>query len=200
MIKVKDIEKLNGLYRISKDIHVNKNILFDYRLFKALTQPEERDYKYDFDVYLEDYGINLQRPYVWEHYQQEEFIKTILLEKELEPVVIVDYCPDYNNRGNRIMYVIDGKQRLMTIQKFVNNEFTVNINGQDTYFKDFEPELQHLFGSRVNYMTGTVYYSYPDTYVTDDMKIILFNFYNFAGTPQTEEHKNKLQSLINNKK
>lgn len=30
------------------------------------------------------------------------------------------------------------------------------------------------------------------------MKIILFNYYNFAGTPQTEEHKNKLQSLLNN--
>lgn len=24
------------------------------------------------------------------------------------------------------------------------------------------------------------------------------NYYNFAGTPQTEEHKNKLQSLLNN--
>ena len=30
----------------------------------------------------------------------------------------------------------------------------------------------------------------------DDMKIILFNFYNFAGTPQTEEHKEKLQNLL----
>ena len=45
-------------------------------------------------------------------------------------------------------------------------------------------------------MTATVYYSYWDCEVNDDMKIILFNYYNFAGTPQTEEHKNKLQSLI----
>ena len=55
-----------------------------------------------------------------------------------------------------------------------------------------------FFKSRVNGMIATVYYSYNDNPVTDDMKIVLFNYYNFAGAPQTEDHKNKLQSLLNN--
>jgi hypothetical protein len=84
----------------------------------------------------------------------------------------------------------------MTIQKFLRNEFSININGQECYFKDFDDKLQWFFESRANSMTALIYYSYPDVPVTDDMKIYLFNFYNFSGTPQTEEHKNKLQSLI----
>jgi uncharacterized protein with ParB-like and HNH nuclease domain len=152
---------------------------------------------YDFDVYLEKYGINLQRPYVWEHHQQNEFILSILLEKPLEQVIIVQHNSD-KSRSNTINYVIDGKQRLLTIKKFVNNEFPIYIKGEEVYWKDFDKEAKMFFRSRANGMTATVYYSYDETdyLVTDDMKIILFNYYNFAGTPQTEEHKNKLQSLI----
>ena len=87
----------------------------------------------------------------------------------------------------------------MTIQKFIRNEFPIIVDGKEVYFEDFDPDLKHFFEMRVNYMTAVVYYSYPDIPVTDDMKIWLFNFYNFSGTPQTEEHKNKLQSLLNQK-
>ena len=77
---------------------------------------------------------------------------------------------------------------------FGNTISKMNVSFQ--FYKDFDDELKHYFENRVNYLTGTVYYSYEDSPVDDDMKIILFNFYNFSGTPQAEEHKNKLQSLI----
>jgi hypothetical protein len=48
----------------------------------------------------------------------------------------------------------------------------------------------------VNYLTAVVYYTYEDIPASDELKIKLFNFYNFAGTPQTDEHKKKLQSLL----
>jgi len=200
MVTLENVRELNDLHNLPKDIHVNKNVLLDYRLTDALKATEEnpRNRKYDFDVFLPKYGINLQRPYVWEHYQQSEFIFSILFEKPLEPVVIVQHTFNYDVRSESINYVIDGKQRLMTIQKFLRNEFSININGQDCYFKDFDDKLQWFFESRANSMTALVYYSYPDVPVTDDMKIYLFNFYNFSGTPQTEEHKNKLQSLLKN--
>ena len=184
-----------------KNIHVNQNILLDYRLFDALkaTEKDPRNRIYDFDVYLEKYRINLQRDYVWEHFQQNEYIFSILFEKPLEPVIVVQHSFDYANREDTINYVIDGKQRLMTIQKFIRNEFPIIVDGKEVYFEDFDPDLKHFFEMRVNYMTAVVYYSYPDIPVTDDMKIWLFNFYNFSGTPQTEEHKNKLQSLLNQK-
>jgi uncharacterized protein with ParB-like and HNH nuclease domain len=200
MITLEDIKKSSSIYSLPRDIHVNKGVLLDYRLFQSITGEDsdgKLDHKYDFDVYLPTYDINLQRPYVWEHCQQEAFIKTILLDRELEPVIVVQEISSYDaNKRSTTMLVIDGKQRLTTIIKFANNEFSININGNDVYWRDFDDEAKWFFRSRVNYMMGTVYYSYPDCRVTDDMKIKLFNFYNFSGTPQTEEHKNMLQNLM----
>jgi uncharacterized protein with ParB-like and HNH nuclease domain len=201
MVTLKDIiESSSIIHSIPKSIHCNKGIVLDYRLCQTLETEENRkkyDQFYDFDVYLPKYDINLQRPYVWEYYQQKEFIMSILLEKPLESVIVVQHNCD-RLREETINYVIDGKQRLITIQKFLHNEFPINIKGENVYWKDFDEEMRMFFRSRVNGITATVYYSYDDCPVTDDMKIILFNYYNFAGTPQTEEHKNKLQSLLNN--
>lgn len=198
MVTLEDIRELNDLHNLPKTIHVNKDTLLDYRLISALSSDgfDNHNRKYDFDVYLEKYKINLQRDYVWEHFQQQEFIFSILFEKPLESVVVVQHTFDYTNRSNSVNYVIDGKQRLLTIKKFLKNEFSITINGKEYYYSDFDEKLKWFFNSRVNYMTATIYYSYPDTPITDDMKIYLFNFYNFSGTPQTEEHKNKLQSLL----
>lgn len=199
MVTLNEIKKCTNMHFIPKAIHMNKGVMFDYRLFEALNEPTERDLKYDFDVFLPKYGINLQRPYVWEYYQQNEFILSILLEKPIERFIAIYHFKDSLNREDCTVFVIDGKQRLLTIQKFIHNEFPIVVNGEKVYFKDFDDELKRFFKSRVNFLTGDVYYSYEnsDAEITDDMKIVLFNFYNFAGTPQTEEHKNKLQSLIN---
>ncbi len=199
MVTLNEIKKCTNMHLIPKAIHMNKGVMFDYRLFDALNEPTERDLKYDFDVFLPKYGINLQRPYVWEYYQQNEFILSILLEKPIESFIAIHHFKDSLNREDCTVFVIDGKQRLLTIQKFIHNEFPIVVNGEKVYFKDFDDELKRFFKSRVNFLTGDVYYSYEnsDAEITDDMKIVLFNFYNFAGTPQTEEHKNKLQSLIN---
>lgn len=200
MTQLEEIMQCTNIHRIPKYIHVNKGILFDYRLFDALVNPEHesvvRYRKYDFDVYLHKYGINLQRPYVWEPFQQREFIMSLLLEKPIDDFVVIQYINDYKDRDDVTVHIIDGKQRLMTIQKFGNNEFPIQINGRDIYYKDFDKDTKMFFQSRVDYLTATVYYSYPDCLVDDDMKIILFNYYNFAGTPQTEEHKEKLQNLL----
>jgi uncharacterized protein with ParB-like and HNH nuclease domain len=192
-----EIRQCNNLHKIPKEIHLNKGVLLDFRLVDALENPDpEIDKVYDFDVYMPTYGINLQRPYVWELVQQREFIMSILLEKPIDPLIIVQDLKDYKNRGSEVNLVIDGKQRLMTIQKFVHNEFSIIINGREVYWKDFDKESRMFFKSRANSLSANVYYSYPDCKVTDEMLIILFNYYNFAGTPQTESHKEKLQSLL----
>jgi hypothetical protein len=200
MVTKKDINKLSSIYSLPKEIHCNKDVLLDYRLFQALTERDpERDYFYDFDCYLEEYGCNLQRDYVWEITQQREFIMSLLLEKPIESVVVV-MCEGEirTSPKDSKMLVIDGKQRLMTIQKFVNGEFSIVISGNEVYYSDFDDELKRFLRQRVNFMNATVYYSYFMAPVTDDMKIKLFNFYNFSGTPQTEEHKEKLERLLKN--
>lgn len=196
---LKEIQAINNIHRIPKWVHINKGVILDYRLMEALKGDSDkrvRDYIYDFNVYLKKYKMNLQRPYVWKHHQQNEFILSILLEKPIEPVVVVQHNSD-RQRTETINYIIDGKQRLMTIQKFLMNEFPIIIGVKEVYFKDFDEELYYFFKSRVNSLTAIIYYSYRDTQIDDDMKIILFNYYNFAGTPQTESHKNKLQQLLN---
>lgn len=199
MITLNEIKKCTNMHLIPKSIHMNKGVMFDYNLFDALNEPTERSLKYDFDVFLPKYGINLQRPYVWEYYQQNEFILSILLVKPIESFIAIHHFKDSLNREDCTVFIIDGKQRLLTIQKFIHNEFPIVVSGKNVYFKDFDDELKIYFKSRINFLTGDIYYSYENSEyeITDDMKIILFNFYNFAGTPQTEEHKNKLQSLIN---
>lgn len=198
MLTVDKIKEISGMYNIPKSIHINKHLTFDYRLFKALTNPDyedNKDYRYDFDVYLPTYGVNLQRPYVWELCQQREFILSILQEKPIDEMVIISHNSD-SKRRETTHYVIDGKQRLLTVKKFANNEFSIIVGEKEYYFKDFDDDLKLYFTSRVNGFVATVYYSYDDNPITDDMKIILFNYYNFSGTPQTEEHKNMLKNLI----
>jgi len=191
-----EIKQCNNLHRIPKEIHLNKGVLLDFRLVDTLDNPGPGDKIYDFDVYLPTYGINLQRPYVWELVQQREFIMSILLEKPIDSLVIVQEIKDYANRDDQVNLVIDGKQRLMTIQKFVHNEFSIIINGREVYWRDFDNKSRMHFKSKANFLTANVYYSYPDCKVTDEMLVILFNYYNFAGTPQAEKHKERLQSLI----
>lgn len=198
MLTIQEVKKATGIYNIPKNIHVNKDVCFDWRLFDALVNPDyenNRDYKYDFDIFLPTYGINLQRPYVWEHCQQNEFILSILQEKPIDSFVIIQYSEE-RERDNVINYVIDGKQRLMTIQKFGKNEFPIIVDGKEYYFKDFSDELKMFFERRCSTLTAVVYYTYPDIPASDELKIKLFNFYNFAGTPQAEEHKIKLQKLL----
>lgn len=53
-----------------------------------------------------------------------------------------------------------------------------------------------LFRRYVNSFVATVYYSDSYARISDKDKILLFNYYNFSGTPQTEEHKEMLEKLI----
>lgn len=208
MVTYKDVKKLDALHQLPKNFRCNNGNIFQFDLFDILSTESfcDKHYKYDFDIRLEKYGVNLQRPYVWEHHQQQEFIMDILLEKQIAPCVIVEHIAfDKLTRRQsdiRLRKVIDGKQRLLTIHKFALNEFPIKINGEDVYYKDFDDELKLFFERRVGYLTADIWHSYeydPRETITDDMLIILFNYYNFSGTPQTEEHKNKLQALLNKK-
>ena len=189
------------LYDIPKQILINKDIRLDPYLAQNLTDTPKTTI-YDFDIFLKDYGVNLQRPYVWNLIQQQEFILSILLEKPIPPVVAVEIGNNDFALGNglRTMLVIDGKQRLMTIKRFLNNEFAVIIDGHPAYLNDFDRDTHLFFIRRISCLTANVYYASNNPgeswYISDDMKIILFNFYNFAGTQQEESHKEMLQNFL----
>ena len=189
-----DLQKYEGLFIMPKCFTVQTHVSLDYRMSQDLV----KDDVFDFDVYLVKYGINLQRPYVWEHYQANDFLISILLEKPISDIVVIKHIDDRepNNSKTKIL-VIDGKQRLLTIRKFLLGDMYLEVNGVHYYIKDLSEDLRLLFYRRISYLTATVYYSYFNMAITDNMKIALFNFYNFSGTPQTAEHKNMLHNLIN---
>lgn len=201
MITLNNIQGLSNIHNIPKQILINKDIRLDPYLAQNLTDTPKTTI-YDFDIFLKDYGVNLQRPYVWNLIQQQEFILSILLEKPIPPVVAVEIGNNDFALGNglRTMLVIDGKQRLMTIKRFLNNEFAVIIDGYPVYLKDFDYDAHIFFIRRISCLTANVYYASDDPgepwYISDDMKIILFNFYNFAGTQQEESHKEMLQNFL----
>lgn len=202
MFTRESIEELNELKSLSKEIIVNTGSCFDPCIFDALTSDEiENKYKkYDFDVYMPTYGINLQRPYVWEWAQQKNFIVDLLLRKPMTPFVIVEHSDDFQY-DKKIIKVIDGKQRILTIHKFLHNEFPIDYNGKTVYYKDFDKSAIRYLKSIINFLTANVYYSYRHVAglgeITDKELIMLFNYYNFSGVPQTEEHKRHLQNLLN---
>ena len=202
MITVEKMKESSELHSLRKDLARQKSpVMFYYRLGKALASfpMGDRDKHFDTDVYLEKYKMNLQRPYVWTYPQQNAFIQSILYEKLITPVVVIAHSVSNKPFGEQIYYVIDGKQRLTTVHKFLNNEFPVEIGSEKYFYKDFDDELKLYFNRNLDRMEAIFYYSYPDNPITDDEKIQIFNFYNFTGTQQAEEHKIKLQGLLKQK-
>ena len=152
-------------------------------------------YNVDMDIYLKKYDYNLQRPFVWTLHQQQELIWSIFMGRPIPPFVFIHHASSrMDDNESAIIQIIDGKQRLTTIFRYMDNKFPIIVDGEEVFFKDLDKGAQ----DRINFcnMHVQVYYSYKENPITDDEKIIIFNHYNFAVTPQEEEHKNKLHSFL----
>ena len=182
--KLESFNTLTSLRRIGKS---QGTVTFEPMRFRKW-------YNVDIDVYLKKYDYNLQRPFVWTLLQQQELIWSIFMGRPIPPFVFIQHNEDDSALGAVTMMVIDGKQRLTTIFRFMDNEFPIIVDGEEVFFKDLDKMAQH----RINFfdMRAQIYYSYKGNPITDDEKIVIFNHYNFAGTPQEEEHKNRLRSFL----
>lgn len=89
--------------------------------------------KIDCDVYLPFYKKKLQRDLVWSGEQKEDLIKSLIIGLAIPPIIIAQRLPVKNDftqevfikSGNKFCYIIDGKQRLNTVQEYLNNKFSV---------------------------------------------------------------------------
>ncbi len=144
---------------------------------------EEEDFKIDYDVYLPSLGMNLQRDFVWNHTQKNELIKSMLLKRHIPRMAIIFTI-------DNVYQIIDGKQRLSTMISFYRNEFKLHMDGSEYYFKDLPKEHQNAI-ARYSFAYNVVNEDYGKT-ITDKQKIEWFKFINFVGTPQDEEHIQKL--------
>lgn len=190
MVTLQEIQATNSINSLRNIRRTDGYISLAYKLYDILVS-NQYGIKMDFDVFMPKFQMNLQRPYVWTIEQQRELIWSMLYERSIPPVVIVNH---ENKDGSHTYQVIDGKQRLMTIKRFMENKFPIILNGSEVYYSDLEQNA-----ARRIYLGNILmecWYSYYDEPITDEEKIIIFNFYNFAGTPQEISHKHKLLSII----
>lgn len=72
-----------------------------------------------------NFNIDIQRGYVWKkNDKRSEFIRTLILDDPVPPL--------YFNKIEDIYEGVDGKQRAMTVQKFLNDEFA--LSDLETFF------------------------------------------------------------------
>lgn len=146
--------------------------------------------KIDWDVFLPTKNKNLQRDFVWDLNQKRELINSILIGRHIPHCAIVSII-DPNDTHKDILQVIDGKQRLSTMVAFVQDKFTILIDGKEFLFSELPEDYQQAISHfHFRYYVVNEPWGQP---MTDQQKINWFRFINFAGTPQDAEH---LQSLI----
>jgi len=139
----------------------------------------------DWDVYLPTRGRNLQRDYVWDLQQKRELIWSILIGRHIPHCSIINSI-NKENQYEDIYIIIDGKQRLSTIFNFIDDKFTIEIEGKEYFFS----ELPNDYQKAITYYHFRYYVvNEPwDIRITDDQKVAWFKFINFAGTHQDAEH------------
>lgn len=176
------MEKLEITSLVSKftfNISRNTSIdTFDYR-----------HYKFDFDVFLPSKGFNLQRPLVWELWQKQEFILSILKESPIPKIVLIKHTEltEKGEDGVKTYQVIDGKQRLSTYFSFIKGEFCLETGH---YYTDLANSCKWIFDRF--WFQADIGLSYSDAPISDKDKIAWFKQINFAGTKQDKEHMKKL--------
>lgn len=169
-------------FRKKLPFHINHGMA-DISLRSIL---KHKDYEIDFDVYLPTKKKNLQRPFVWTLFQKRELILSKLKGVKIAPISVISY-------NHKIYQIIDGKQRLSTLISFVQNEFSIEFEGEEYYFDDLDEDT-----CKGEFMFQPIYadigYEYPEAPISDDDKIAWFEMINFAGTPQDAEHLKNLKS------
>jgi len=145
----------------------------------------------DYDVYLPSKQMYLQRDFVWTIHQKREIIWSILMNRHIPRMAMVNVVSEKNDLDG-VYQVIDGKQRLSSMLGFYKNEFTLSIDGREFFYDALPIDYRRVIA---NYMFP--YYIVNEDYgkkITDQQKIDWFKYINFAGTPQDEIHIKMLSS------
>lgn len=151
------------------------------------------NYIIDYDVKLSN-GKSLQRDFVWTIDQKRSLIISMLKELQLPNFAVVVYKDDYNFSKNTptVFKIIDGKQRLKTIEEFYKGEFGLLVDGIEYFYSDLDDMAQYRV---LDYsLLFNIIYEYEDTKLSDEQLISWFELVNFAGTQQDIKHLENLKS------
>ena len=133
-----------------------------------------------------------QREYVWSDAEAQFLLKQIFDNKPIGSLALV-----LNESGDPSHYceVVDGRQRLTTLIRFVKGEFPYRLpDGKEIFFSEMSKLDQMEFKkTKVPHYELSTDTSEP---VSDKQKIEYFYSVNFAGVPQSEQHKKQIEELL----
>lgn len=134
--------------------------------------------------------VYYQRPFVWTENENQLLIESIYQRIECGRILIRKRSwEECEKMGEEAAFidVVDGKQRLNAIQKFINNEYP-DLHGN--YFSDLSNQCQ---GEFLNHQLFS--YAEMDEDTPDNKVIEQFLKLNFAGVPQSKEHIEFVKSI-----
>lgn len=167
--------------------HINRGL--SYHHIRGL-----RSYiDFDFDVFLPTLGKNLQRPLCWSLDQKRALVLTVLRGQQVNAITVVQVKDRSDNFTDKYKFkVIDGKQRLTTLFAFMDDEFTIEVDGSEYKFSQLPEDCRRQIERYP--LTWDVHYHYDDQPITDQTLIDIFEDCNFLGTPVDIEHLKNLRS------
>ncbi len=123
-----------------------------------------------------------QRPYVWKKKEQQQFLKTLVSGFPLGNVAVAKH-DDWDRRDGPWLEVVDGKQRLTTINLFITDEIPFILpDGKSLYWSDMTRGEQLAFGNPFLPVLTL-------EQATDKQILDYFIAVNFSGVPQSNAHK-----------
>lgn len=140
-------------------------------------------YKIDYDVFLPTKNKNLQRPFCWNIDQKRELILSVIKGIDIQYFSVIQYG---DTRKDRVIRVIDGKQRLSTLIDFYHDKFTIILCDQEFLHSELPTDIKKVYDMFDIHFNQT--YEYHDNLISDDDKIAWFEQINFAGTLQDIDH------------
>lgn len=139
--------------------------------------------------------INLEPDYqrgsVWTLIQKQILIESLLLGFGIGAFALV-------YRGfidGKHIEVVDGKQRLEAIFDFLEGRFAIHWHGKELFFSDFDMADQRSF-KMLTVSENYVSITRPEEDLSRLDVLSYFYRVNFAGTPQSEEHRTWIENEI----
>lgn len=124
-----------------------------------------------------------QRDYVWGEREQQGLLKSIVAGIPLNVIAVVKDNNDFEYE------VVDGKQRLTTLQLFFNDRIKVDIDGDKFLFSELNSSEQNTI---LNFSLPMVILKNAD----EKTRIKYFLSINFGGVPQSDEHHEKVLKML----
>lgn len=125
---------------------------FDYLKFDIAENVKVESHLYSIDGLINNLNVKFdpyyQRRYVWKSDKASYFLESILIGQEIPPIILFDE----HSQSSKVLEVVDGRQRLETIKRFINNEITLDKKGlkilkkYNKYkFKDLNKKIRENF-------------------------------------------------------